>query len=358
MPRNDGGIVGTDPEAHERTDVTKQRIKDRRLDLTQILVGESEGETILAQLGDHVSQRAGGEGVELVDVQEEGSAFRLRDRVTAKGRVGEAGEDHASEYIGDVAAQLSLGEVDDQDLSFVHYLAEAKRFLRLGECPAHDWVRQECAELVGNWRNTVEGGLVVHRWKLLGPELPHLLISDTVDNFFSKRLVQEQPHDVSQIGPGLFEKRQQGVAQDVFHSRAPGIGPLLLQRVDQARDNQRSELVGRPGQRVIAIGGIRIRHVPDQRRLRARPRDLSCQIAMRIYQTEPVALPEILAHEVIEKRRLASAGLSEDVDVLHPIREPYAGGLIAITAVSRTDHRDAVGVPVHSNSLANKASPP
>lgn len=281
-------------------------------------------------------------------MQEERAAVGFWDRVATEGSVGEAREDHAAEDIGDVATQLSLGEVDDQDLAVVHDPAEAERFFRLGQGPAHNRMREKGAELVGNRGNAIKGGLVVHRGELPQPELPDLIVRDAGDHFLAEGLVEEQAHDVLQISLGLLQQRQQRVAQDVLHARTPGIGPLLLQGVDEPRGNQRPELARHPGQGIVAIGAAGIRHVPDQRRLRARPRDLFCQIAMRIQQTEPVALPEILAHEVVQECRLAGPGLAEDVNVLHPVGETYAKGLVAVATVGRADHGDAVGVPIHS----------
>ena len=45
---------------------------------------------------------------------------------------------------------------------------------------------------------------------------------------------------------------------------------------------------------------------------------------------------------------------AEDVDVLHPVGEPDTEGFAAVATVGGTDHRDAVGIPVHPHSLTKE----
>ena len=72
---HDGRIGGTRAEAHPGADITQNGVEHTLAKLRGVLVSEDEAQRVLSELREHVGEGFGGEGVELVDIEEEGSAL-------------------------------------------------------------------------------------------------------------------------------------------------------------------------------------------------------------------------------------------------------------------------------------------
>ena len=72
---HDGGVGGTETEAHPGVDIAQNGVEHTLAKLRGVLVSEDEAQRVLSELREHVGEGFGGEGVELVDIKEEGSAL-------------------------------------------------------------------------------------------------------------------------------------------------------------------------------------------------------------------------------------------------------------------------------------------
>ena len=72
-------VVGADLEGDDRADVAEDGVGGLVVELGQILVGDDQGEAVLAGLTEDGGEAAGGEVLELVDVEAEVAAVGLGD---------------------------------------------------------------------------------------------------------------------------------------------------------------------------------------------------------------------------------------------------------------------------------------
>ena len=68
------GVVGADLEGDDRVDIAEDGVRGLVVELGQILVGDDEGEAVFAGLAEDAGEAAGGEVLELVDVEAEVAA--------------------------------------------------------------------------------------------------------------------------------------------------------------------------------------------------------------------------------------------------------------------------------------------
>jgi hypothetical protein len=72
---------------------------------------------------------------------------------------------------------------------------------------------------------------------------------------------------------------------------------------------------------------------------------------MRVNQTEPVAVTQVLAHQVAHQSGFAGPSLTQNVDMLKSVRKADAKGPVPIATVGSPDCGDAVSVPSHAFSV-------
>ncbi len=99
-----------------------------RWKLAGLLVGEYKGKAILASTGEYLFIRCAGgrgEGLELVNVEVEPSAFVLGDGCSTHDGKLEFGDDELSEELAILFSEDTVGEVEEGELSLVHNVSKA-----------------------------------------------------------------------------------------------------------------------------------------------------------------------------------------------------------------------------------------
>ena len=97
-------------------------------------------------------------------------------------------------------------------------------------------------------------------------------------------------------------------------------------------------------ERVVPVGAVWIAHIPIDV-LAVQPlRQRSCSVAMRIDQTEAVALSRILQRELLEQGRFPGAGLPEQEQVVETIVKPDAERAFAIAIIGKANSGNGLGV--------------
>ncbi len=70
-------VVGADLEGDDRADVAEDGVRGLFVELRQVLVGDDQGEAVFAGLAEDAGEAAGGEVLELVDIEAEVAAVGL-----------------------------------------------------------------------------------------------------------------------------------------------------------------------------------------------------------------------------------------------------------------------------------------
>ena len=91
------GVVGADLEGDDGPDVAKDGVGGLFVELGEVLVGDDQGEAVLAGLAEDGREAAGGEVLELVDVEAEVAAVGLGDVGAGHGSLLDAGDEQRSE---------------------------------------------------------------------------------------------------------------------------------------------------------------------------------------------------------------------------------------------------------------------
>ena len=157
----------------------------------------------------------------------------------------------------------------------------------------------------------------------------------------AKCLAVEHQEDVRQSGLGLIKQGQQGIAQNVFHAHAPGVGPHLLEHIDEPGGDQRPKPCTNVQQRIVTKWLRRVRDVEvDHFRLsvvRNGRCDALHQIAMGIDQSAAPARLDVLPDQGFEQRGFAGAGLADDVDVRKPVTLPNAKQAVRLPQIGASE---------------------
>jgi len=108
----------------------------------------------------------------------------------------------------------------------------------LRQDPVQYGISQEGADLVLNWRDGLgpETGRVL--FILLEPELAHLSVGHARHRLLPEAFLGEQLKHTSQRGVRLIQQREQGVSENMFQTRPPGVGPDLLEDIQEAGGGQ------------------------------------------------------------------------------------------------------------------------
>ena len=209
----DGGIIGGDAEGDGGADVAEDGVADGVGHLGDVLVGNGEIEAVFASLGEDDGERVGGEVLEFVHVEVEGTAVGDVGDVGAAHR-GELdlGDEEGAENGGVVFANQALGEVDDQDFAFVHNLADVKAGFGLADDVTDDGVGGEGADLVEDWGDRLVDLFLVPLAEFVLPELEYSDVLAIIKGFLTEIFIGEHTRDVQQGGLGAVKQGEQGVA--------------------------------------------------------------------------------------------------------------------------------------------------
>ena len=139
----------------------------------------------------------------------------------------------------------------------------------------------------------------------------------------------------------------------MLHTRTPGIAPLLLEGVDEARGDKRAVCGADVGERVVSVWAVRISSVPIQATVAGEIGDLLREVAVRIDKAKSPALLDVLSSDIAEQSRLAGTGLPDDVRVKKSIGLLDAELPVRRPAVCSAEHGNVATVILHRTIIAN-----
>lgn len=116
----DFGVGVADAEGYQGANVPEDGLADREGELVDVLVRESEAETVFASLGQDGGEGVGAEVLEFIDEQVEVPLLRFGDVSPGHGGELELSGEQGTEKVRFVVAQPAFGEVDDENAVVVH----------------------------------------------------------------------------------------------------------------------------------------------------------------------------------------------------------------------------------------------
>src|SRR5262245_18568670 len=99
----------------------------------KVLVRKHKPNAVLAQLRGHIYDSKRREGLKFIGVDVDWPPFAFAQRGACESGERQRSNDQAARKCSTVSADLSLGEIDDENFSLVHELAEAQRPHRFDE---------------------------------------------------------------------------------------------------------------------------------------------------------------------------------------------------------------------------------
>ena len=248
-------------------------------------------------------------------------------------------------------AERALAHVDDEDATLVHDLPEIDGALGLADDVAQGSGRQHRIELVQDRRDHEGAEGVVIGAELVAPIRQHNRIANAGDDARPVDIVGQQAGDRQQGRAGRFHEGPDRIAQhllraigdrrgapdvhegrhDVVGHHRVLVGVHLLQHVEPDRPLQ--------------VGGVEI-HELMRPMARHQAEHGLCQIAQGIDDSHTAAGGQVLADHVGQQRRLAGAGLADDMQ-MPPARAVIKGEHLTGAGIGDADDQGTMCVHVH-----------
>src|SRR5690349_229372 len=122
-------------------------------------------------------------------------------------------------------SQCPFREVDDEHLPFIHQPPKLEEIFPLTDDVSHQWRHREFPDLVLNRRDDLFPKTGTVSRILLRPESAHDRIVETRDDLAAKYVVDQDPRDIKERRSWGFEKREDGVLDEVLRARPPRLSP-------------------------------------------------------------------------------------------------------------------------------------
>ena len=345
----DGGVVGGDAEGDGGADVAKDSVTDGVGHLGDVLVGNGEIEAVFAGFGEDDGEGVGGEVLELVNIEIEWAAIGdVGDVGAAHGGELDLGDEEGAEDGGVIFADQTFGEIDDEDLPFVHDFADVETGFGLADDVADDGVGGEGTDLVENGGDRFVDLLFVPLAEFVLPELEDGDVLAVIEGFFAEIFVGEHAGDVEEGGLGAVEEGEQGVAQDVFEAGAPRVAEHAFEDADDFGADVGlaggvAEFEGVKGDWVGGVGGVEVDDVLD-----ARGGDeaevVNGEIAVGVDDAVALVVENIREGEKFEQATFAGTGLADDIDVAGAIATEQAELVVDAAEVGEAEGGDVLVV--------------
>lgn len=181
-------------------------------------MGEDESKLVFSGFREDAREAISGKVLKFIHVQIKGSSLVFRKIGATHGGHLELGDADQSQELGVEITNLSFGEIDQQDFSFVHGISEIKRRFWLADGISHDAVRDKGTE----FRAEIGNHFLAFPFSGLGvlvfPEGLYDGIFYLRNFVFHKFLIDEDSRHIDQRGTFVF----------VFHEGETGIAEVVL----------------------------------------------------------------------------------------------------------------------------------
>lgn len=351
------GIGEADAEGDEGADIAKDGLPHGGGELGDVLMAQGEIEPVFPRLGQDGGEALRGEVLELIDEEEEVASLVLGLTVAGHGGELELRDEQGAEQVRLVVADLALGEVGEEEAALVHDKGDADLAAHLADDVADDGGEEQLTGLVLDGRDGLAHEARLPALVFVLPEVAQEGIVDLVHHPAAIGRVGEQTVQAEERGVRAMRQRGDGVVQDVFQPRPPAFLPQAFESAHDARGDEVTVFWRGLGEQIEPDGVIEVARVKIDRLLGPLRRDVQeqilRQIAMRVDETDAVALLDELEDEIAQQRGLPGTRLADDVGVVAGISQVEAKRLLAAPGLP---HADVKIVFVHGCVHAAQAS--
>ncbi len=254
----------------------------------------------------------------------------------------ELGDEQGADEVGFIVADLAFGEIGDEDAPLVHDKGDAHLAAHLADDVAQDGGEQQLADFVLDRCDGLALEAGVPAFVFVLPEVAQERIVHLLDHPAAVDGIGEQAVHAEQGGVGAMRQRGNGIVQDVFHARPPGVRPEVLEGTHDAGSHEMPLLRGGLGEQIQPDGEIAVARVEIDGLLRPVWWDvieqLLREIAMGVDEAHAMTLLDELEDEIAQQRGLSRARLADDIGVVACIRHFKTER--RFTAAPRLPHAD------------------
>lgn len=147
------GIGESDTEGDKGADIAKNGFPHSGGELGNVLMAQGEVEPVFSRLGQDGSEALGGEVLELIDEQIKIASLVFRLTVPGHGRELKLRNEQRAEQVGFVVANLALGQIGDEDPTFVHDKGDAHLVAHLADDVTDDGGEEQLTGFVLDGRD-------------------------------------------------------------------------------------------------------------------------------------------------------------------------------------------------------------
>lgn len=351
------GIVEADAEGDDGADIAKDGLSHRGGELGNVLMAQSEAEPVFPRLGEDGCEGLGREVLELIHKEIEVTTFLLGLAIAGHSGELELRDEQRADEVGFVVADLAFGEVGDEDAPLIHDKGNAHFAAHLADNVAQGRGEEQLTDLVLDRGDglALEAGIPAFVFVL--PEVSEERIVHLLDHPTAVDRVGEQAIHTEQGGVGAMRQRGHSVVKDVFHPRPPGVRPEVLEGSHDARGNEMPFLRGGLSEQIQPDGEIAVAGVKIDGLLRPVGWDvveqLLRQIAMRVDETNAMALQDELEDEIAQQSGLSRARLANDIGMVTRIRHLKTERRFA--AAPRLPHADVKVIVAHASQASRRS---
>lgn len=322
-----------DPEGDERTDIAENGTAHCRRNLLDVLMREREAEAVFARFGEDADEGVGGEVLKFIDEEEEVPALGLWLIYARHGGELELRGEQAADEAGFVGAEFSFGKIGDEDAAGIHHEWDAHLGAHLAEDVANNRVQQKLADLVLDRSDGLALEPRIVSLKFVEPKLLHKWIAHFRHDSAAILRIGEHSVDAEQGSVRAIEEGGDGIVENVFEARTPGVSPDAFERPHDAAGDEMPFVGWNVGDQIeadgeVEIARIEIHQVVGPVRGNAIEQFFG-EVAVRIDQANPVASGEMLHDQIAEERRLSRAGFTDEVKMLALVEQGKADRLPA-----------------------------
>ena len=214
------GVLRTHAADDKRTRVTHNSGTNLVRQLRHKLVRHGQAKAILARLRQNRFKRVGGKVLELIHEQAEVAALRLRNVSARHGRGLKLHHKHHTKELSWHLAQLTLRQVDEQNLAFVHHLTEVHCRVYLSQNVTHHRVFKVCP-LRDHPRSHLTGVVrALGVRPFLCPEVDSTLVLEVLNLWLSEIRVNQHLRDIHKRAAFRVGHQEQcSIAHNICHAR-------------------------------------------------------------------------------------------------------------------------------------------
>ena len=312
-------IIISKRKRKDRSNISKDRIFNRLIELRSILICNDQREFILSSFWKNRSKWFCSKVLKLINIQIKRLSQMLR-HISSSHRINlNLSYQERTNHICIIFSNLSLWKIYQNNLSLIHSPSDTELCSRLSKDISHQTRRKKLTNLVRNWSNRFLSLFILPSIKLIIPKFQQHGILHMRNHFLTKFLICQNSKNMHQCSIWIVDHWQNYISQNIFQSWTSWIIKELLKSRNYPRGNSvffifiiRLQKV-KPN-RIFRISNIKQNHIIDTIWGNIL-KQIIYQFSMRIQETKPIPSPHIRNNHIIDKGRFSRSGFPYNIHV-------------------------------------------